>query len=45
MVNRIWPTAVAGKADNVSSVPASGGHTDARDFYYRIDKKGYKAIT
>jgi len=26
MVNRIWPTAVAGKADNVSSVSASAGH-------------------
>ena len=26
MVNRIWPTAVAGKADNVSSVSASACH-------------------
>ena len=26
MVNRIWPTAVAGKADSVSSVSASACH-------------------
>ena len=26
MVNRIWPTAVAGKADSVSSVSASASH-------------------
>ena len=26
MVNRIWPTAVAGKADSVSSVSASSCH-------------------
>ena len=26
MVNRIWPTAVAGKADNVSSMSASTYH-------------------
>ena len=26
MVNRIWPTAMADKADNVSSVSASGFH-------------------
>ena len=26
MVNRIWPTAVAGKADSVSSVLASACH-------------------
>ena len=26
MCNRIWPTAVAGKADNVSSVSASACH-------------------
>ena len=26
MVNRIWPTAMAGKADNVSSVSASACH-------------------
>ena len=25
-VNRIWPTAVAGEADSVSSVPASACH-------------------
>ena len=26
MVNRIWPTAVAGKADSVSAVSASASH-------------------
>ena len=28
MVNRIWPTAMAGKADSVSSVSASACHID-----------------
>ena len=31
MVNRIWPTAMAGKADSVSSVSASAYHTGGRN--------------
>ena len=32
MVNRIWPTAVAGEADSVSSVSASACHISGPNF-------------
>ena len=32
MVNRIWPTAVAGKADSVSSVSTSAYHIGGPNF-------------